>query len=72
MQIIQILLLILKSLTSNDYTVSDLFVFAEESGEQDILSEFFMRSQDVDTLFTDIPFEKFGKLLHNFVSALKI
>ena len=44
---------ILKSLTSNEYTVKDSFAFAEEIVEQD--SEFFMGSLDVDSLFTNIP-----------------
>ena len=47
---------ILKSLTSNEYTVKDSFAFAEEIVEQD--SEFFMGSLDVDSLFTDIPLEE--------------
>ena len=42
---------ILKSLTSNEYTVKDSFAFAEEIVEQD--SEFFMGSLDVDSLFTN-------------------
>ena len=46
---------ILKSLTSNEYVVKDSFDFAEETVEQD--SEFFMRSLDVDSLFTNIPLE---------------
>ena len=44
---------ILKSLTSNDYTVKNSCAFAEEIVEQD--SEFFIRSLDVDSLFTNIP-----------------
>ena len=47
---------ILKSLTSNEYTVKDSFAFAEEIVEQD--SEFFMGSLDVDSLFTNIPLEE--------------
>ena len=47
---------ILKSLTSNEYTVKDSFVFAEEIVEQD--SQFFMGSLDVDSLFTNIPLEE--------------
>ena len=46
----------LKSLTSNKYTVRDSFVFAEEMVEQD--SEFFMRSLDLDSIFTNIPLEE--------------
>ena len=49
------LILILKSLTSNEHTVKDSFAFAEEIVEQD--SEFFMGSLDVDSLFTNIPLE---------------
>ena len=47
---------ILKSLTSNEYTVKDSFAFAEEIVEQD--SEFFMGSLDIDSLFTNIPLEE--------------
>ena len=47
---------ILKSLTSNEYTVKDSFAFAEEIVEQD--SEFFMGSLDVDSLFTNISLEE--------------
>ena len=47
---------ILKSLTSNEYTVNGSFAFAEEIVEQD--SEFFMGSLDVDSLFTNIPLEE--------------
>ena len=47
---------ILKSLTSNEYTVKDSFAFAEEIVEQN--SEFFMESLDVDPLFTIIPLEE--------------
>ena len=47
---------ILKSLTSNEYTVKDSFAFVEEIVEQD--SEFFMGSLDVDSLFTNIPLEE--------------
>ena len=43
---------ILKSLTSNECTVKDSFVFAEEIVEQDF--EFLMESLDVDSLFTNI------------------
>ena len=50
---------ILKSLTSNEYTVKDSFAFAEEIVEQD--SEFFMGSLDVDSLFTNIPLEETKK-----------
>ena len=47
---------ILKSLTSNEYTVKDSFAFAEEIVEQD--SECFMGSLYVDYLFTKIPLEE--------------
>ena len=47
---------ILKSLTSNKYTLKDSFAFAEEIVEQD--SEFFMRSLEADFLFTNIPLEE--------------
>ena len=47
---------ILKSLTSNEYTVKDSFAFVEEIVEQG--SEFFMGSLDVDSLFTNIPLEE--------------
>ena len=47
---------ILKSLTSNEYTVKDSFACAEEIVEQD--SEFSMGSLDVDFLFTNIPLEE--------------
>ena len=40
---------ILKSLTSNEYTVKDSFVFVAEIVEYD--SEFFMGSLDVDSLY---------------------
>ena len=50
----KILVPILKVLISNEYTVKDSFVFAEEIIEQD--SEFFVGSMDFDCLFTNIPF----------------
>ena len=46
---------ILKSLTSNAYTVKDLFALAEETVKQD--SQLFMGNVDVDFLFTNIPLE---------------
>ena len=47
---------ILKSLTSNEYTIKDSFAFAKEIvGEE---SEFFMGSLDVDSVFTNIPLEE--------------
>ena len=47
---------ILKSLTINEYTVKDSFVFAEEIVEQG--SKFFMGCLDVDFIFTNIPLEE--------------
>ena len=47
------LVLILKSLTSNKYTMKDSFAFAEEIVEQD--SEFFKGSLDADSLLSNIP-----------------
>ena len=47
---------ILKSSTSNEYTVKDSFAFAEEIVEQDF--EFFMGSLYVDSLFTNILLEE--------------
>ena len=46
----------LSPLTSNEYTVSSSFSFAEEIREQD--SNLFMASLDVDSLFTNIPLEE--------------
>ena len=50
------LVLILKSLTSNEHKIKDSFAFAEEIVEQD--SESLMPSLDVDSLFTNIPLEE--------------
>ena len=47
---------ILKALTSNEYTVKDLFAFSEETVQQD--SQFFMGNLDPDFLFTNIPLEE--------------
>ena len=47
---------ILKSLTSNEYTVRDSFAFVEVVGDHD--SEFFMGSLDVDSLFSNIPLKE--------------
>ena len=52
-KLVKFLVLILKSLTSNEYMVKDSFAFAEEIVEHD--SELFMGSLDVDSLFTNIP-----------------
>ena len=54
---------ILKSLTSNEYTVKDSFAFAEEIVEHD--SEFFMGSLDVDSLFTNISLEETIDICNN-------
>ena len=59
---------ILKSLTSNEYTVKDSFAFAEEIVEQD--SKFFMGSLDADSLFTNIPLEETIDICNN--TLLKI
>ena len=40
----------------NEFTVKDTFTFAEEIVHQD--AKFFMGSFDVDSLFTNIPFEE--------------
>ena len=47
---------ILKSLTSTEYTVRELFAFTEEIIEKD--NEFFMVSLDVDSLFTNMSREE--------------
>ena len=47
---------VLKSLSTNEYTVKGSFAFAEEIVEQD--PEFFMGSLDFDSLFTNIPLEE--------------
>ena len=52
----KILAPILKSLTSNEYTVKDSFAFAKEIVGQD--SEFFMGGLDFDYLFTNMPLEE--------------
>ena len=55
-KLVKFLVPIFKILTSNDYTVKDLFAFAEETVKQD--SQFFMGNLDVDFLFTNIPLEE--------------
>ena len=50
------LVLVLKSLISNEYTVKDSFAFAEEIVGQDL--EFFMGNLDIDSLCTNILLEK--------------
>ena len=47
---------ILKSLTSNEYTVKDSFAFSEEIVEH--VADFFMGSLDVDYPFTNISLEE--------------
>ena len=47
---------ILKSLTSTEYTVRELFAFTEEIIEKD--NELFMVSLDVDSLFTNMSREE--------------
>ena len=47
---------ILKSLTTNEFTVKDSFHFAEEIVDQQ--HDLFVGSLDVDSLFTNIPLEK--------------
>ena len=51
-----VLVSILKSLTSDEYTVKNSFAFAEEIVEQD--SELFVGSLDVDSLFVNIALEE--------------
>ena len=55
-KLVKFLVTILKSLTSNDYTVKDSSAFAVEIAEQDC--EVFIRSLDVDFLFTKIPVQE--------------
>ena len=52
----KILAPILDPLTKNEYTVEDSFHFAEEICEQD--PSLSMGSLDVDSLFTNIPFDE--------------
>ena len=47
---------ILKPLTTNEFAVKDSFYFAEEIVDQQ--HDLFMGSLDVDSLFTNIPFEE--------------
>ena len=55
-KLVKFLVPILKSLTSNDYTVKDSSAFAVEIVEQDC--EVFIRSLGVDFLFTKIPVQE--------------
>ena len=68
----QQLVLILKSLTSNEYTVKESFALAEESVEQD--SEFFMGNVNVGSLFTPalIHYLKILKELIEFKELLSL
>ena len=52
----KVLVPILKSLTTNEFTVKDSFHFPEETVEQRY--DLFMDSLDVDSLFTNITFEE--------------
>ena len=61
---------ILKSLTTNEFTVKDSFHFAEEIVDQQ--HDLFMGSLDVDSLFTNITLEETIKCaLMNFLKNLK-
>ena len=48
--------LILKDLTSNEYSVKDSFDFAKEILQQN--SDCFMASLDITSLFTNIPLDE--------------
>ena len=47
---------LLKPITSSNYTVKDFFDFAKDITQQS--SNLFMASLDVDSLFTDVPFDE--------------
>ena len=47
---------LLKPLATNEFTVKDSFLFAEEIVDQK--PDFFMGSLDVDSLFTNIPLKE--------------
>ena len=47
---------LLKPITSNNYTVKGFFDFAKDITQQS--SNLFMASLDVDSLFTDVPFDE--------------
>ena len=49
------LVLILKPLTTNEFTAKDCFHFAEEIDDQE--PDFFMNNSDADALLTKIPLE---------------
>ena len=62
---------ILELLTNNKYTVKDSFNFATEIVEQD--SSNFMGSLDIDSLFTNFPFEETIEICtNNFFKAIGI
>ena len=65
-KLVKFLVPILKSLTSNDYTVKDSSAFAVEIVEQDC--EIFIRSLDVDFLFTKIPVQETIDICANTLS----
>ena len=52
----KVLVPILKPLTTNEFTVNDLFYFADEIVDQQ--NDLFMGSLDVDSLFTNKPLEE--------------
>ena len=54
-KLVKFLVLILKSLTKNEFTVKYSFHFAKEIVDQQ--HNLFMGSLDVDSLFTNIPLE---------------
>ena len=54
-KLVKFLVLILKPLTKNEFTVKDSFHFAKEIVDQQ--HNLFMGSLDVDSLFTNIPLE---------------
>ena len=68
-KLVKFLVPILKSLTSNDYTVKDSSAFAVEIVEQDC--EVFIRSLDVDFLFTKIPVQETIDICANTLSVGK-
>ena len=51
---------LLSSLTTNEYTVSDSFTFAEEISKQN--AQYFMASLDINSLFTNIPLDETVKI----------
>ena len=57
------LVIILKSLTSKEYTVKNSFAFSEEVVERSC--EFFMGSVQVDPLFTNIPLDETNNISTN-------